>query len=619
MNLKLRYGSVCSGIEAATVAWHHMGWHASWLAEIEKFPSAVLAYHYPQVPNLGDMTKIKDKVLNREVDAPDILTGGTPCQAFSVAGLRKGLDDDRGQLSLEFCRLANAIDEVRATDGDRPSIIIWENVPGVLSSKDNAFGCFLASLAGDDEPARPSSPPIPGRSNKHWRWCKKTSNHLPKWPTAGCVYGPQRAVAWRVLDAQYFGVPQRRRRVWVVASSRDGFDPARILFEFQSMRRDSAPSREQRQEVAGCSGECATFRNKSFGEYISSSSATLKASGTDLGPGCEALSVALRGREGGSTAELGDEVSGCLRASSGGGGGDKPHVLLFGGNNQSGPIDQAAALNANRGCHNPGDFEAGNLVVSGPLCANGKAAGSATQQDAEQGMLVVTQYGEDQAGTLTVRHDSSPCADRGMNVLAFPTQMSGTQVASSEDISPALSVTHTTSVAFSCKNDGGDATDELSPTLRAMNHDGSHCNAGGQLAVAWAQNSRDEIRLENGDGSIVGSLSGQGGKPGQGYPTIANSDQRVRRLTPKECERLQGFPDGYTDIPWKLYQECQRKGLSFEHELIKRGQTLKNSVDKCPDGPRYKALGNSWAVPCAWWIGQRITQWFMEEIKAGAT
>ncbi len=219
----MKFGSVCSGIEAASVAWHPLGWTAAWLAEIEPFPSAVLAHHYPDVPNLGDMTTLPDRILAGDVEAPDLFCGGTPCQAFSVAGLRKSLDDARGNLSLTFCEIANAIDHVRSAGGKPASIIKWENVPGVLSTKDNAFGCFLGALAGEDDALVP-----PGG----------------RWANAGFVDGPQRAVAWRVLDAQYFGVAQRRRRVFVVASARAGFDPAAVLFEFDGLRRDTAPSRE---------------------------------------------------------------------------------------------------------------------------------------------------------------------------------------------------------------------------------------------------------------------------------------------------------------------------------------------------------------------------------------
>ena len=147
-----RFGSVCSGIEAASVAWAPLGWKAAWLAEIEKFPAAVLAHHYPEVPNLGDMTALPARIAAGEVEAPDIFCGGTPCQAFSIAGLRKSLDDARGNLSLVFCEIANAIDTARSVCGRPPAVIFYENVPGILNTKDNAFGCFLAGLSGEDEP-----------------------------------------------------------------------------------------------------------------------------------------------------------------------------------------------------------------------------------------------------------------------------------------------------------------------------------------------------------------------------------------------------------------------------------------------------------------------------------
>lgn len=192
----MKYISVCSGIEAATVAWHSLGWAPVAFAEIEPFPAAVLQHHWPHVPNLGDMTKIDGRQYRGKVD---ILVGGTPCQAFSIAGLRKGLEDARGNLTLTFVELADAI---------QPPFVLWENVPGVLSSKDNAFGCFLGGLSGSDGPLLP-----PGG----------------RWTDAGCVSGPIRSIAWRVLDAQYFGVAQRRRRVFVVACPRGGPIPQKYF------------------------------------------------------------------------------------------------------------------------------------------------------------------------------------------------------------------------------------------------------------------------------------------------------------------------------------------------------------------------------------------------------
>lgn len=302
----MRFGSVCSGIEAASVAWGPLGFEAAWFAEIEAFPCSVLAHHYPAVPNMGDMTQLAPLVRAGLLEAPDVLVGGTPCQAFSIAGARAGLLDPRGQLTLSFADLANAIDEQRPGD---ECIIVWENVPGVLSDKSNAFGCFLGILAGEDEQLV-----APGG----------------KWPNAGCVVGPQRTIAWRVLDAQYFGVAQRRRRVFVVASARKGFDPTEVLFEFDGVRRDTAPSRQAGQDAAGT---------------ISS------------------------------------------RTTGGGG----LQAVAYGGNNQSGPIDVATARNACSSGTGRLEVETETFLVQticGTLQANGKAAGSATQQDAECNMLV---------------------------------------------------------------------------------------------------------------------------------------------------------------------------------------------------------------------------------------
>ncbi|XNK94980.1 Dam family site-specific DNA-(adenine-N6)-methyltransferase (plasmid) [Escherichia coli] len=194
-----------------------------------------------------------DTVYNIEVEGDHsyILNGAVVhnCQAFSIAGLRGGLDDERGALTLKYVELANAIDDKRAESFLKPAVIVWENVPGVLSSADNAFGCFLAGLAGEDAPFEPGDRPESGKSNAFWRWDGKTGCHAPKWPQCGCIYGSQRKVAWRILDAQYFGVAQRRRRVFVVASARTDLDPATVLFEFEGVRRDIAPSRGEGKET----------------------------------------------------------------------------------------------------------------------------------------------------------------------------------------------------------------------------------------------------------------------------------------------------------------------------------------------------------------------------------
>ena len=266
----ITYGSVCSGIEAASVAIEQLGLVPLWFSQFDPendysrgpdFPTEVLAHHWSHVPNLGDMAKLAADVRSGEVLPVDVLIGGTPCQAFSVAGLRRGLDDSRGQLTLAFTDLADAIHEQTGS-----SVVWWENVPGVLSSKDNAFGCFLGALCGEDEELQPAG----GR-----------------WSNAGCVFGPKRTVAWRVLDAQYFGVAQRRRRVFVIASSRDDVRPEEILFESEGVRRDTPPCREAGQEVAGTLSARTSaggglqpvgFRMVAFGEYSDDETAsTMKA------------------------------------------------------------------------------------------------------------------------------------------------------------------------------------------------------------------------------------------------------------------------------------------------------------------------------------------------------
>jgi len=224
----MKYLSVCSGIEAASVAWQPLGWEAVGFSEIEKFPSQVLAHHYPDVPNFGDMTKYKEWNL----DTVNLLVGGTPCQSFSVAGLRKGLEDPRGNLMLTYCGLL---------DWFRPQWFVWENVPGVLSSNGGRdFGSFLGALAE-------------------------------------LGYG----FAYRVFDAQYFGVAQRRRRVFVVGHFGDWKPAAEVLFESESLRGDSPPSREARKETS-------VFTPSSIGGYRQGAG-TLRASGGDLGGGSEHL------------------------------------------------------------------------------------------------------------------------------------------------------------------------------------------------------------------------------------------------------------------------------------------------------------------------------------------
>lgn len=580
--MDVTFGSVCSGIEAASVAWHDLGWRAAWLSEIDKAASEVLKYRFPDVPNHGDMLTLAAKVRAREIPAPDVLVGGTPCQSFSLAGLRLSLDDPRGQLTLAFVALANAIDEVRAADGKPPVIIVWENVPGVFTAKQNAFGCFLAGLVGESTEIQPSG---------------------KKWTNAGAVLGPQRTAAWIVKDAQYFGVAQRRRRVFLVASACEGFDPAAILFEFEGVRRDIAPSRTPGEAVAH----------------------DVVPSLTSSGRG-----VARPGETRGQDPVVAE------RHLYGAAGVELPAPVWWDGRDISATLD--AVLYKGQTMPEKNRFPAVLLpvAVGGDIAHSLRADGFDASED----------------GT-----------GRGTPIIAFPVNLSGTQHASTEDMAPSLGARNPTAVAFTCKDYGQDAG-EVSPTLRSMTHDGSHANGGGQVAVAYAFQPRIARNGRGDMGDLVNALTAQAGETGKGdaapcvaqmfpgeispclraggnqtggdrppgtdvdtcetlvpvafdttqissphnysnpqpgdpcHPLAAGAHPPavaiargmletaykwcVRRLMPIECERLQGFPDNWTLVP-----------------------TGKNGK-LAADGPRYKQLGNSMAVPCMRWIGERI-------------
>lgn len=262
MSMVFTFGSVCSGIEAVSVAWGDFA-KPLWFSEIEPFPSAVLAHHYPNVPNLGDMRTLPERIINREIPAPDVLVGGTPCQAFSVAGKRESLNDNRGNLTLVLIEILEAIDYVREKDGKAPCILVWENVPGVLSTKDNAFGCLVGRLAGAFEPLQP-----PGG----------------KWTGAGYVHSEMRNIAWRILNAKHFGVPQSRRRIFLVAGA-GTCNAAEILFESAGNRGNIETGESTGQNVAG-------FVETSFAQYRQSDiGGTVRASGGALSGGSETLVV----------------------------------------------------------------------------------------------------------------------------------------------------------------------------------------------------------------------------------------------------------------------------------------------------------------------------------------
>jgi DNA (cytosine-5)-methyltransferase 1 len=648
----LSFGSVCSGIEAASVAWHPLGWSAAWLAEIDKSASKVLAARFPNVVNHGDMTKLAGMVRRREIVAPDVLCGGTPCQSYSIAGRRLGLADPRGQLTIAFIDLADAIDEVRRADGKPPCVIIWENVPGVFTSKDNAFGCFLAGLAGEDSEVEPAG---------------------TKWTNAGCVLGPERSVAWRTLDAQFFGLAQRRRRVFVVASARDGFDPTAILFEREGVRRDSPPSRETRQDVTHAVAPCLTGSGRGVERTGDTRGQDPVIACWDDGNGREPESdfEGLLGLGVRQPARSVDEVLTFDRQSSG----------------EYGTQPVASTIAAR-------DYKsASDLIVHAPIAFTSKDYGGDATEDlsptlrsgahdeshANGGAPPAVCYAfkpgmSEAAGALIPTDDICPtlqAADNGSTrtpAVAYSVRTAQTGangIGIDEHIAPALDVSGPSSVAydprtlgFNWQNGGGygNAKDGLGITVEGT----GPLQTNNTPAVAYAIQERavcenpaagpDGIGVRDDDcaytlearttaqavyafqpriarngrgdmGDVVNALTAQAGETGKGDAApcvalafkpshftrgkdgapseiapplsadadkgdqdtlIAQATMAVRRLMPVECERLQGFPDGWTDVP------VDEKGK------------------RAADGPRYKQLGNSWAVTCVRWLGRRV-------------
>lgn len=473
----MKYGSVCSGIEAASVAWAPLGWSAAFVSEIDKFPCAVLAHRFPDVPLHGDFTTIEEN----EYEPIDLLVGGTPCQSFSIAGLRGGLDDDRGNLALEYLRLAQRL---------RPRWLVWENVPGVLSSGGGRdFGSILGGLVE-------------------------------------LGYG----FAYRVLDAQYVrvdgfarAVPQRRRRVFVVGYIGDWRRAAAVLFERESLSGHPAPRREARERIAD--------------------SLTVSANQCSKFPG-----------------DITHDVS-------------------------------PALVSSGRGVERTGETRGQDPVIAVQAVANPLTArmhkGINTTMDEGQTMVAHAI----QAGALRENPASGPDGVGVQSDLAYTL----------EARSEVQAVTHALRAeGFDASEDGTGRGTPLVP----MAFDAKQsevCIYGDRAApidtqshsqaVAYSimpMNSGKDYKARETDVSQPIMAGGPvGGNQGGDYVAAG----AVRRLTPTECERLQGFPDGWTAIPW-------------------RGK----DADACPDGPRYKALGNSMAVNVMRWIGQRIDA--VEKLKS---
>jgi len=409
VGLLMNYLSVCSGIEAATVAWHDMGWKPIGFSEIEKFPSQLLQHHYPNVTNYGDMTKFKEWNINEPVN---LLVGGTPCQSFSVAGLRKGLEDPRGNLMLTYLGIA---------DKFKPKWLLWENVPGVLSSNGGEdFACLLKGMAE-------------------------------------LGYG----FAYRVFDAQYFGVPQRRRRVFVVGCLGDWRSAAKVLFESESLSRDITPSRQEGKEIANC----------------------IKASPSSYGS------------------------------------------------------------------YNPARSE-GNAVVVGTLLAR-------------------DHKGIDSYDHTKIIIDRSVSAIDLKDVSKTLTASYGTGGADL-DIKPLVLEPQAYNITFCDAN--GTRKDRPNGGLYVNETDTSNTLTRANIGTYAVDTYNGTIQ-----GDVTVTMTAAGGSSTHSSPKVMQQ-MHVRRLTPMECERLQGFPDGYTHTPTSS------------------------------DTTRYKALGNSMAVPVMKWIGQRINE-----------
>lgn len=460
------YGSVCSGIEAATVAWHPLGWEPAFFAEIDPFARAVLSHHFPEVPLHADFTTIQAG----QYRPIDILVGGTPCQSFSVAGLRGGLADARGNLALEYILLAQRL---------RPRWVVWENVPGVLSSDGGRdFGAFVGGLAE-------------------------------------LGYG----IGYRVLDAQYFNLAQRRERVFVVGSLGDWRRAVEVLFEPASLRGDTPPRREAGQRVARPIASCPaggsgyrndpdTADNLTVADPISASEGkTWTHEGKNnfrthnlvqayaLGP--HATTDSAPGSANGS--DVSEELAFTVQA-------DRVQSVAFGGNNQAGPIDVATAVNAHGGPHGRLDFESETFVTH---TLNAHRAGSVQEDGTGHGI------------PLTVAH--------------------------------------------SLRADGFDASE-----------DGT--GRGTPLVASFQQSSMTGVGTVgyDRDTKVLRPV-----KPQHDHQML-QLGSAVRRLTPRECCRLQGFPDDYLDV-------------------VYRGKPA-------ADGNKYKALGNSMAVPVMRWIGEQIAR-----------
>ena len=508
----MRYLSLFSGIEAASVAWEPLGWEPVAFCEVDAFPSAVLAHRWPHVPNLGDITKVDWSEYAKGKRKPDVVVGGSPCQSFSVAGSREGLAGESG-LMFEY---------IRAVRGIMPRCFVWENVPGALSSEHGeAFRQLLSEMDA-------------------------------------LGYG----LAWRVLDAQFFGVAQRRERVFLVGCLGDPRRAARVLFEPDGLRWDAPSSREKRKELAARAGRRAgSNRAAGFAYKVSQSAGS-------IGYEEERAPTLLAGRN----------DAAALTTSHA----QTAFAPVF-------AIDCATTPKARA-----------------DVFRTMRHGGSAGTTDAVA--VPVTQFG-DIAGTLTAR-DSSPCADRGMNVVATP---AGQESLTPWDVqSRRVYGSGATWPALYAGEGGGHGYVLVGPVCLGDDNAKASCDVdmcgalkvGGSAPVVtttgFAAWSSEPAPMEETAPTLTAGRAGD---------SSAAGPYDVRRLTPTECERLQGFPDGHTDLtganPDELFERMVREDMG-EAERKRLRTKLRKWCGNCPDTPRYKACGNSMAVPVMRWIGERI-------------
>lgn len=479
----MRYLSVCSGIEAASVAWHDMGWTPVGFSEIEPFPCEVLKQRFPNVKNYGDLTNYEQWDI--EPGTVDVLVGGPPCQAFSVAGLREGMADPRGNLSLIYFGLVKRL---------KPKWIVYENVPGLLSARSGSdFSALLSALAE-------------------------------------CGYG----FAYRMLDAQHFSLAQRRQRIFIVGCrTGDWRHPAAVLFDGPSSFGHFKKGEDEGQETASSSGAGA---------------------GSPSRINCQP-----------------DGISGTVtnkwHKGSGGPAGDEHYNLLVGGvkgqshwngSDVHPTLNQSNSGNGSPGYSNQELFAQGGsgLVPALPIAFKVRCGGEYTGakggevRSNERGGTGMLHY-EDKTFTVAATQDQFVATP---NQVLYENHPNDSRVTGPHDVAPTIAarfgtgggnvpfVQDITAVAFQpgnlARRAGSDPSTEVFPTL-----------------------SKDS---------------------GDQNPHVA-TPMAVRRLLPSECEALQGFPKDWTRISWKG-----------------------KPAEQCPDGPRYKAIGNSMATNCMKWIGRRI-------------